>query len=123
MNNLSWFLYLAEIVPSFAALLGLFGGLAFTAYFLLSAFITMNNSFERADEQKPYPTLKLPLIGAFLCVLTTLTPSKQTIYLIAGSEAGQHVVETESGQAILDDVQEIIQLQLNQMKGTTIDDE
>jgi tellurite resistance protein TehA-like permease len=120
MNNLSWFLYLAEVVPSFGGLLVGFGVATLIAYAGMVFTTGMNNDVY--EKKNPYPSLKLPLIGASLCTLAALIPSKQTIYLIAGSEAGQHVVETESGQAILDDVQEIIQLQLNQMKGTTDDE-
>jgi hypothetical protein len=47
-----------------------------------------------------------------------LVPTKETIYLIAASEAGETVVESKEGQKVLNDIQEIINLQLQRLKET-----
>ena len=118
MNSLSWFLYLAEVLPRV-------NGLAFLLTFLIFCgwFILPPKGVEMFGKGHEYPLLGWsrvkPLIPLwfFLVVLAFLMPSRDTFYLIAGSEAGEAVVTSEAGQEILEDIQEVIQHQLNELKG------
>ena len=120
MNNLSWFLYLADVLPNYAWL-GTVG--AFMAFVLilgggLVAAILLDYEPALAGKVLKY----ISRVGPVLVLLTLVTfaiPSKETIYLIAGSEAGETVVTSEEGREILSDIHEVIKHQLNEMKGET----
>lgn len=126
MNNLSWFLYFADVLPSLSSLSGV-AGLVFTAFFIVYVIFVVSsetwpcNSVEEnqrvLDREKNLPSkfkwLSVPL---FLFVLAVLIPSKETIYLIAGSEAGEAVVTSEEGQEILSDIREVVSYQLDRLK-------
>ena len=110
MNSLSWFLYLAEVVPNI--------GVASIFYLCIVGFV---GSFllafmaeELGPENLPIKTHIALLVGAVL--LAVLTPSKQTIYLIAGSEAGEYVVTSPEGQEIINDIKAIIKSQIEELK-------
>ncbi|PHS03646.1 MAG: hypothetical protein COA78_17505 [Blastopirellula sp.] len=122
MNTLSWFLYASEVIPSTAQLVNNISLFTFAGLVLFySVFIMYIYSELREDKRGEalkalYPFKKYIVLSLFILVAVQLTPSKETIYLIAGSEAGEYVVETEAGKAILSDIQEIIKLQLEGMK-------
>lgn len=63
-------------------------------------------------------TKYLPHFFLACTLLAAIIPSRDTIYLIAGSEAGEAVVTSEAGQEILEDIQEVIRYQLGELKGT-----
>ena len=63
--------------------------------------------------------LKRPFLWVLFFIgitMATLTPSKETIYLIAGSEAGEAVVTSAEGQEIINDIRLIIKGQLNKLE-------
>lgn len=109
MNSLSWFLYLADVIPNFSILFGLLSGGAAVA-----AGISLMAWGDKVVQGK------VPVLFIFSSVLAasiaSSIPSKQTIYLIAGSEAGETVVTSQEGQEILNDVKAIIKQQLANMK-------
>ena len=108
MNNLSWFIYLPEVVPNI-------GVVAIIVGLALLFMVAMSRIYTLVEEQ-PFTSgwLLYPAIALF--TFAALTPSTQTIYLIAGSEAGEMVVTSEEGQAILEDIHEIIRAQLESLK-------
>lgn len=73
-----------------------------------------NGPKEAVQKYHPRPWL---IWGVVLVVFSSLLPSKEAVYLIAGSEAGEAVVTSDTGQEILDDIQEVIKYQLQQLKG------
>jgi len=75
----------------------------------------MNNDTSYKEDKWNYPNfyVLVPLV-VFLGVIATLIPDQNTIYLIAGSEAGEYVVNTPEAQEILNDVHKIIKLQLKE---------
>ena len=139
MNNLSWLLYAADVIPGIG---NLFFFLAFTTFTVgcilyLVGLICIHETndqmrrdslrsetwYPEAENQNKmwrYVLARLTFIGVPLILLFSVVsvgvPSSKTIYLIAGSEAGETVVTSEQGQAVLSDVQEIIKLQLEGMK-------
>lgn len=115
MNNLSWLLYFAEVA-------GKLGHVAEVITVVLSLGLLgivfwYTVSFDKYLEI-PKPPIKSYLVTYVVALLISVfTPSKETIYLIAGSEAGEAVVTSESGQEILNDIRQVIKHQLEQLKG------
>lgn len=63
----------------------------------------------------PRPTIGFCAYG-FVVVLglsTLAVPSKNTFYLIAGSEAGEAVITSPEGEEIIRDIKKIIKQQIN----------
>lgn len=122
MNNLSWLIYLADVVPSFAGVLIFVGALGFVLWAARNAVAGIGSDgipFEgvlsgRASAKYPFAFAMVSLFA-----LAALIPSKETIYLIAGSEAGEAVVTSEQGQEILNDVQQVIKSQLQKLQDPT----
>lgn len=108
MNNLSWMLYFSDALPKFAVALGLGGGAVVCLWILVSFFYFM--------EKDRYHGKTWPLISSIpFILLATLIPSQTTILLIAGSEAGEYVATSESGKAIISDVESAIRAQLSKL--------
>lgn len=111
MNSLSWFLYLADVIPMFGFIVGeaaiivlIIGGFIIALWFYAS--------FGEEDAPKP-PVKRYIALVTVLGVIGMLTPSKETIYLIAGSEAGEYVVTSPEGQEIINDIKTIIKGQIS----------
>lgn len=57
------------------------------------------------------------IIGSIIfAFFLTSIPSKDTLYMIAASEAGEVVINSEEGKKIMSDVKEIIDIQLEKLK-------
>lgn len=118
MNGLSWLLYFAAVAPQIAGTLVTIG--VFILIFWVARAVGVgykNYPFQGVIEGKIPPRYGIPIFATFLFFISALTPPKETIYLIAGSEAGEAVVTSESGQEILNDIQLVIKQQLNNLKG------
>ncbi len=114
MNSLSWFLYLADIIPMLGFIIGqavivviVLGGIGMAFWF----FATLDDD----DFPKP-PFKRFFAVVIVMGLIGVLTPSKQTIYLIAGSEAGEYVVTSPEGQEIINDIKAIIKSQIEELK-------
>lgn len=115
MNGLSWFLYLAEVIPKFSGV-GLFA--VFVALIVMFAYPPkgvkiFSNNHVPFSGAKIWWAWVVVVLGV---VLMTVTPSKETIYLIAGSQAGEYVVTSPEGQEIINDIKEIIKSQIEGLK-------
>jgi len=115
MNSLTWIVYLAQVLPNsatFSLTIAFITGIITGIYLLIKA-INRNNFEEK-------PVTKMPFIVLIVCFiigfLSQLVPSKNTIYLMAGSEAAEAVAATEEGKQIIADVKQIIRKQLETMK-------
>jgi hypothetical protein len=118
MNNLSWFLYIADVLPYVGSLLTLVCCLLLPILFIWFLIVSgINSDIDDKDKHFGKPSQANFIWVSVFLLFASFIPSKETIYLIAGSEAGEYVAETEAGQAILNDVQEIIQIQLSNLKG------
>lgn len=118
MNSLSWLIYFADIVPNFAGFC-IFLAIAFG---ILTALYVMVKAFANSGDDDAEAFVKIPLVyfspaiffvAAFVSILL---PSREAIYLIAGSEAGEMVVTSEAGKEILGDIQAVIKGQLEALK-------
>jgi hypothetical protein len=70
-------------------------------------------------ERKYLPPKWFVTISITAFILLSLIPSKETIYLVAGSEAAETVVTSETGQEVMSDLKEILKIQLDNLKGET----
>lgn len=113
MNNLSWLMYLADVLPNVQAFL-----VAFSIFsFVFGMFVATYIAHDLKGKGKAFFFGAFTTVFALLCMVTaTLLPSPKTVYLIAGSEAGEMVVQTEEGQQVISDVKEILQNQIDKLK-------
>lgn len=135
MNNLSWFLYFADVLPNVAGTFAT-GGIIITAAAVAGTLVaaalaedeaTSFSKEKRAVGQESLKNkeylwpLKFLWIGIPLIIASTFVPSRETIYLIAGSEAGQMAIESETGQNLFDEIQLVIEHQLDILQGNSND--
>lgn len=117
MNSLSWFLYFASVLPQImiAPIL-----LTLGAMIVLGGIgCSERECGYRGDEQwqRGYKLHKFvafvlaPLFSLFV-VIATIIPDKETLYLIAGSELGQQVIETPEAREVFNDIKTIIKQQI-----------
>lgn len=119
MNNLSWILYFADVADKLgvaATLCVVIFGLASLAGGIAVVGSRVDNP-KRSEYHMPLWMLIIPtcILTLSLCV-AVFTPSKDTIYLIAGSEIGETVVKTPEAQQMFSDIREVIQQQLKSLK-------
>ncbi len=120
MNSLSWFLYLADVLPNLGGTFGIIGIVGIVVSLLTGLLATIAYG-DGAIESDAYAAIRKTcykvLAGSLISILiSAFIPSKDTIYLIAGSEAGEYVVNTPEAQAIIDDIHEVIRHQLSELK-------
>lgn len=123
MNNLSLFLYLANVFQNigyiFATLgfvIALFIGVCFVFRMMLAGDVS--NSDLPDDDQplgsrdyRAWNTVKgftekkiLYVLSISLLIIAGLIPNKQTMYMIAASEISEMAIVSDTGQEILTDV-------------------
>lgn len=117
MNNLSIFLYLADVLPSLSGFIGAMSIIAFLVS-LVWWIITFPHYKDFGDDRDPkslekYQTIRKRLIRImkvtfFAMIVCGLIPQKETILLIAGSEAAETVITSPDGAEILQDIKTII---------------
>lgn len=112
MNDLSWLIYFADlsdnlgIVCAISAALVLVGcviGLGYGGVIKDETYKSeKGNERWLQGHRIQILFLKLTLLSALLLTLSALFPSKTTVYLIAASEAGETVVQTETARKAVD---------------------
>jgi len=103
MNSLSWFLYLAGLVENVGVTCGIFlvlGGLVYAGWFIA------HYGMEEVEKAPPAWLGRALIAAVFVGVLA---PSKNTMYAIAASEAGERLVASNTGQEVLSDAQKALQ--------------
>lgn len=130
MNNLSWLIYLAEVLPSVASLVSFISYLLFFSFGVIIAIKALyklgkTDSLHKNHFPDEYEEgMKINVLEGWqwvfvpiaLSLVSVLIPSKETIYLIAGSEVGEVVVNSPEAKEIVDDIREVIKAQLEQLK-------
>jgi phosphatidylserine synthase len=97
MNSLSWLIYLSDMLPNVAATAG---GFAISLGMVLAVLIFLNimwKSTEKTEFPLNVPWKSLISLFVFLVTISTVTPSRNTILLIAASEYGEKVIKSEVG--------------------------
>lgn len=117
MNSLSWMIYAAEALgnlgtaaalATFLSLLAIAGGV-----FVGGMIVSIDDRNSTGKELMAASMRKwwLPLCFAFVSVFT---PSSNTIYLIAASEAGETIVTSPEAKEVFDDLKTIIKSKLKE---------
>lgn len=123
MNKLSWFLYFADIVPGL--LMPILIPLTIIAILVcIMVFVGVlwcaNEYLDSRDREQAesyynrvtYHAKWIIPLFLFVATLQSLIPSRDTIYLIAGSEVGEIVVNSPEAREILNDVKTVIKQQI-----------
>lgn len=116
MNSLSWLIYLAEVVDTFGKMLDVVLIIAVAA--LLAASIA--TVIGHLDEEPIITSFgkklaKATLVTASICsIFFVITPSRQTVLLIAASEIGERVVTSDRVQGVIDPSIELLQTWIRQ---------
>lgn len=123
MNKLSLFLYMADIVPGLLLpiLIPITAIAIVTCMMVFVGIVWCANEYldthDREKAESYYNRVThhakwiIPLF-LFVSIIQSLIPSRETIYLIAGSEVGEIVVNSPEAREILDDVKTVIKQQI-----------
>jgi hypothetical protein len=93
MNTLSWFIYLADVIPSFGGFILTIGGLVLFAGIALVVCYAFDN-----DGKPPKYWQWITIAPLVLMLIGLFIPSKNTMYAIAASELGEKVIRSEIGE-------------------------
>ena len=90
MNDLSWFIYFADVIPTISL------GIGLSSCILLVLYVIMFLACAADEELENIPKIvhKGAIIVLALFVFNFSLPSKQAMYLIAASEVGEEVLKT-----------------------------
>jgi hypothetical protein len=121
MNSLSWLLYMADVLPSLAGFVVFVGSLAGIASAFAWVIGGINAKEIDHDGELRFPGAvwvrdsgpRMLATSIFVIVLGLLVPTTNTFYMIAGSQAGQVVVESEEAQELFDRMERLIDQQLD----------
>lgn len=128
MNSMSWFLYLADVIPPIGTALMFVAVGSMIFMFAVAGAAVMNDDLatkypsvskkEAAEADVAFSFLKQGKWWAFIIIIMlvgTLIPSQKAMYLIMGSEVGEAAIASEPGQR----VQDLINKKLDEYLGET----
>lgn len=107
MNDLSLLIYLADVLPNLMTMLLTIGCIS-----LILSLVMLLYSFLPEFPVSRSTTIFIGVCASIMVLIATLIPSKNAIYLIAGSQAGEMVVMSEDGKEMLADIKTIIKQQI-----------
>lgn len=116
MNSLSWMIYAAEVLGRIGTTFALASFVSFISI-AIGIFVGLVFSIDDKDGTGKrivaYSVRKwwVPLVFALIAVFT---PSSNTIYLIAASEAGETIVTSPEAKEVFDDLKAIIKSKLKE---------
>lgn len=111
MNDLSLFLYAADVVGSVKGV-AWFGAVVTFAVsgFMMGARADGNKDIKRGH-------IRAGWAGLFACILiASLTPGKQTMYAIAASEVGERVISSPTGERAIRAIDAWLDRQIGETK-------
>lgn len=103
MNNVSWFLYLVQIISNIGVItviVLIVLGLSFIILLVFGA-IEQDLHYSKLSENPIWPIVRN--IGIVLAIFTTIgvfIPSKETMYMIAASQVGEQVIQLQQVQEV-----------------------
>ncbi len=127
MNNLSWFLYAVDVISATDVF---FRGAAIISLFAIVPLIISGfafRDFATYDKEKHDNLMsssrkcfnwipKLAVITVIFMLAATLTPSEKTMYMIAGSEFGEDMAQSETGRRVKDAINKKLDEYLSEEK-------
>jgi hypothetical protein len=118
MNDLTWFIYIVELVGRIPVAMALSGILLAFMWFILPPKGCEMFGLDHYSPFMGFERVKVAMyVWLVFLAISFLIPSRETIYLMAGSEFGEVVVNTPEAKEILGDIHEVIRHQLNELKG------
>ena len=116
MNGLSWLIYLAEVVDTFGKMLGTALFISIFALMAASAAVVIGHVEEESVVGAFGKKLAKWTIGALFVgsIFFVITPSRQTVLLIAASEIGERVMTSDRVQGVIDPSVELLQTWIRQ---------
>lgn len=114
MNNLSWMIYLAEIIGNVQGLftaIAIIGSILIVAMAFVFALMEADDVAQSGLWKKPLKFIPIVTISAMIAVAA---PSSRAIYMIAASEAGETVVTSPEAREMLGDLKEVIRRKLKE---------
>lgn len=121
MNSLSWMIYAADIVGNLSGFLMALAVIAFALAALSGCFLaaTFSTYSKEDDEYKKASAVSTAVLGKWwlavvLALLYVVTPSSNTIYMIAASEAGETIVTSPEAREVFNDLKTIIKSKLKE---------
>lgn len=106
MNSLSWFLYLADVIPSLGGVFVLMC-VCCIMFYVVGAWIV---GMEYSDREKVFTPFyrkhrkKVFIFCILFAFIASVTPTQRTMYLILGSETTEAAMNSETGQRVLNAV-------------------
>lgn len=123
MNNLSWLLYLADVLPGVGSNIGffvffgiLFSGAAYGFGFAATTFEKEDKELIAAGKAARKFGRNIFLPACVIGLLISAIPGKNTFYMIAASEAGEQLIDAPETQRYLSDIKEILDKKIAGMK-------
>lgn len=118
--ELALFVWFANITQGLSMFLGFIGFILIGLFTVLSVFAYFmsdrdNNKPEILKVRKWKFNLGV-MFGLFLMLMSNLIPSERTIYLMVGAYMAQEVVTSNKFKSTSNDVYEIVDLKLKQIK-------
>lgn len=115
MNSLSWFLYLADVVQNFGTLLFSLGIILTPVAgmcIIIGYLVPWNhkNSLANAEESIrsrasfAWIAPRATAVAVVLLSVSMLIPAKRTMYMIAASEMGEMVVQSDEAKEIFNEL-------------------
>lgn len=102
MNALSWALYAADALGSLKVLLFVLAGIFGPAALIVTA-IQREDASMSYSTSKPWPWPKGSVAAALMMTFVACAlPSSRTVYMIAASEAGERIANSQDGRDMLD---------------------
>jgi len=99
MNELSTFIYLADVLGTLSKFLGTTGGIALVIGVIL-CLVSMNDELINQETLRKAGLIMAP-VGFVFCLIAIFVPSSNTMYAIAASEVGGQMLETPTaGKAV-----------------------
>lgn len=100
MNQLSWLLYWADILPSLAILGSIAAVITLVVHVVTGGFAKAGDPDAKAAHEATRFARWLAPLMIVLGLSSHLVPEKETFYLIAGSEMGETAINTPEFQKI-----------------------
>lgn len=126
MNGLSWFLYLADVVGNvsimfiiFAVILFFVSGIGIVVGKLVPwDYRLATDEVEAKKSRENFGKIGVRgfIIALVLSTTAALIPQKTTMYMMAASEMGEMIVQTETGKEIFGELKSTVIDQLRELR-------
>lgn len=127
MNALSWFLYAADVLSKIGMMFGGIGALSLIlgVIFVIPGYMVVWTAYSYSDKDQinkskaafAWLAPRMIASGFILLMISMTIPAKQTMYMIAASEMGEMVVQTEQAQEVFSELKDTVIHQLRSVRG------